>query len=97
MKSFERLSGPCTRHAHELLERPSQHCFSKRPVTECGPTCRPSSVSTKSIEFVCMSKGRLSERYAAKVRNGEAVPELENQSVAFSTTMKLPRTCQPVA
>lgn len=87
---------PCTRHVHEMFERSTEVCFSRRPVTKCSAACRPASgaLIEKSVSFGCISKERrVAELYAAKVRRGQILPELASLPERFSASTQLPRSC----
>jgi len=87
---------PRTRHVHEMLERSTEFCFSRRPVTQCSAASRPAdgSLVEKRVSFGCISKRqRAAELYAAKVRRGEILPELASLPERFSASTQLPRSC----
>ena len=99
IKSFEAQSGKCTRHQHQIIEKANQFCFSTKPVTECGPACKPESGRKveKTVKFTCMGKEqRMSQHYAQKIRAGMVLPELASQSVDFELAQKQPKSCVPV-
>jgi len=100
IKSYESQTGPCTRHTHEMLERPAEICFSRLPVTDCSPRCQPTSrdaVVSKSVSFTCLRKGRLADRYVDKVNRGEVIQQLAHQRENFVIPLPLPRSCVPVS
>ncbi len=96
--SFRGQVGPCSRHSHQVVEETTRVCFSRRPVVACSPLCKAASGSNvdKSVEFTCMPRGRVAERYAEKIRRGIVIPELEAMPVTFSSQLTVPRSCVPV-
>jgi hypothetical protein len=98
MNAFKSQNGGrCTIHHHELIEKRGQLCFSRKPVIECGASCRAESMVEKKISFGCLPKdSRITERYAEKVQRGEVVPELESLPEDFKSTRTLPKSCVPV-
>lgn len=89
-------SGECTHHAHELIEKSHELCFSKIPLVGCGPLCRPGGTADKRVAYTCMKKTRYAERIAEKVRRGEVVSSLKSLPTTFVLERKLPITCEPV-
>ncbi len=83
----------CTRHVHQIIERSSTICFSRRPMTECGQGCRSTQQVQKTASFTCLPKGRTAERYAQKVRQGQVLPELQRLPEAFSVKVEMPQRC----
>lgn len=98
VESFKVATGPCISHQHEIIERPSELCFSRRPVVDCSPRCKPTrgTVVPKNVSFTCMPKNRTGRLYAEKVREGKILPELATMKEDFSVSLPLPRTCEPV-
>ena len=99
MGSYKVKTGSCTRHQHEIIEKPSELCFSRRPVIDCSPRCLPSgpgSVVDKQVSYTCMIKNRTAYHYAEKIRQGKTIPELANLPETFKITMPLPTSCTPV-
>lgn len=57
-KSFEVSSGQCTYHKNLIVESGEQVCFSKKPVVECGSTCKPEGYSQKRVDYTCLSRNK---------------------------------------
>ena len=56
-RSFEASLGKCTYHKNRIIESGEEICFSKKPVVECGSTCKPEGYSSKNVHYTCMSRG----------------------------------------
>lgn len=65
-------------------------------MVSCSAACKPSERTRKRVDFVCMPKGRLAERYAEKIRRGEILPEVQRMNKTFNTQLRLPRSCVDV-
>ena len=76
VNSYKKDSGSCLRHVNLVQERPGQICFSKRPITQCGPACKASGSGNgqdnqgkkeKTVQFGCLnSSSRMAELYKNK-------------------------------
>jgi hypothetical protein len=97
-KSFSVSSGECTGHKHEIIERSSKLCFSRKPVPFCSIRCKPASGEevNKSVSFTCMEKNRVAKLYEEKILLGKIIPELQNLPETFSVETRLPKVCVPV-
>lgn len=98
IKSFSVSSGECTGHKHEIIERSSMLCFSRRPVPFCSPRCKAprGEIVDKSVSFTCMDKNRVSKLYEEKILLGKIVTELENLPETFAVETRLPKVCEPI-
>merc|ERR1711915_293228 len=55
----------------------------------------PTSVTNKSIKFVCLPEGRVSKLYADRIERGESPQELMHQPIAWEAVMAQPVGCGP--
>lgn len=85
----------CSTHRHSLVHKGDRICISQIPVVECGNSCVPDSVSTKTIGFSCLpvNRDRINRLYEEKVRRGEELPELKTMEKDFSAVMEVPVSC----
>merc|ERR1712029_1026382 len=88
-------TGRCTILRHLTMQRPGKMCFSKVPVTQCGPSCKShgSEMTVKSVPFTCLPLGRQAEHYMTKVQRGEPMPELATMETSYTTQMRQPAHC----
>merc|ERR1719317_1601743 len=94
-KAYKAATGRCTLLKHLTMDRPGKKCFSKTPVTQCGPSCKPqaSKLTVKPVDFTCLPLGRQAEHYMSKVNKGVQMPELANLDTSFTTEMAQPAHC----
>merc|ERR1712002_585402 len=94
-KAYKAATGRCTILRHLTMQRPGKMCFSKVPVTQCGPSCKSqgSEMTVKPVPFTCLPLGRQAEHYMAKVQSGEPMPELASMETSFTTEMRQPAHC----
>merc|ERR1712200_25948 len=88
-KAYKAATGRCTILRHLTMQRPGKMCFSKVPVTQCGPSCKSqgSEMTVKPVPFTCLPLGRQAEHYMTKVQSGEPMPELASMETSFTTQM----------
>merc|ERR1711974_585322 len=94
-KAYKAATGKCTLLRHLFILQGGKMCFSKVPVTQCGPSCKSqdSKMTVKTVEFTCMPTGRQAEFYLDKVVQGKLIPELKNMETSFSSQMPQPSHC----
>jgi len=94
-KAYKAATGRCTILRHLTMQRPGKMCFSKVPVTQCGPSCKSqgSEMTVKPVPFTCLPLGRQAEHYMTKVQSGEPMPELASMETSFTTQMRQPAHC----
>merc|ERR1712126_484959 len=70
-KAYKAATGRCTILRHLTMQRPGKMCFSKVPVTQCGPSCKSqgSEMPVKPVPFTCLPLGRQAEHYMNKVQS----------------------------
>merc|ERR1712119_8368 len=81
-KAYKAATGKCTLLRHLSIQQGGKMCFSKVPVTQCGPSCKSqdSKMTVKTVEFTCMPAGRMAEIY-------------KNKETSFSSKMPQPSHC----
>jgi hypothetical protein len=47
----------------------------------------------KTVEFTCLSQGRVAELYVQKANNGQELPELRNLETTFESKVEQPKRC----
>merc|ERR1711862_921457 len=94
-KAYKAATGRCTILKHLTMDRPGKMCFSKFPVTQCGPSCKSqgSEMTVKPVPFTCLPLGRQSEHYMTKVQSGESMPELASMETSYTSEMRQPAHC----
>jgi len=94
-KAYKAATGRCTILRHLTMQRPGKMCFSKVPVTQCGPSCKSqgSEMTVKPVPFTCLPLGRQAEHYMTKVQSGEPMPELASMETSYTTQMRQPAHC----
>merc|ERR1719365_456330 len=94
-KAAKSATGKCTLLRHLSIQRGVKMCFSKVPITQCGPSCKSqdSKMTEKTVEFTCMPAGRQAELYLKKVNQGKLIPEFKNLETSFSSQMPQPSHC----
>merc|ERR1712198_286568 len=94
-KAYKAAAGRCTILRHLTEQLPGKMCFSKVPVTQCGPSCKSqgSEMTVKSVPFTCLPLGRQAEHYMTKVQSGEPMPELASMETSYTTEMRQPAHC----
>merc|ERR1712121_231695 len=94
-KAYKAATGRCTILRHLTMQRPGKMCFSKVPVTQCGPSCKSqaSAMPVKPVPFTCLPLGRQAEHYMTKVQSGEPMPELASMETSYTTEMRQPAHC----
>merc|ERR1711862_749189 len=94
-KAYKAATGRCTILRHLTMQRPGKMCFSKFPVTQCGPSCKSqgSEMTVKPVPFTCLPLGRQAEHYMTKVQSGESMPELASMETSYTTEMRQPAHC----
>merc|ERR1712198_351612 len=94
-KAYKAATGRCTILRHLTMQRPGKMCFSKVPVTQCGPSCKSqgSEMTVKPVPFTCLPLGRQAEHYMTKVQSGEPMPELASMETSYTTEMRQPAHC----
>merc|ERR1712183_282413 len=94
-KAYKAATGKCTLLRHFAIQQGGKMCFSKVPVTQCGPSCKSqdSKMTVKTVEFTCLPAGRQAVFYLNEVMQGELIPELKNMETSFSTQMPQPSHC----
>merc|ERR1712200_36277 len=94
-KAYKAATGRCTILRHLTMQRPGKMCFSKVPVTQCGPFCKSqgSEMTVKPVPFTCLPLGRQAEHYMTKVQSGEPMPELASMETSYTTQMRQPAHC----
>merc|ERR1712198_691790 len=72
-KAYKAATGRCTILRHLTEQLPGKMCFSKVPVTQCGPSCKSqgSEMTVKTVPFTCLPLGRQAKHYMTKVQRGE--------------------------
>merc|ERR1711972_717322 len=94
-KAYKAATGRCTILRHLTEQLPGKMCFSKVPVTQCGPSCKSqgSEMTVKTVPFTCLPLGRQAKHYMTKVQRGEPMPELATMETSFTTQMRQPAHC----
>jgi len=94
-KAYKAATGKCTLLRHLFIQRGVKMCFSKVPITQCGPSCKSqdSKMTEKTVEFTCMPAGRQADLYKRKVNRGDLILELKNMETSFSSQMPQPSHC----
>merc|ERR1719385_356383 len=94
-KAYKSATGKCTLLRHLSIQRGVKMCFSKVPITQCGPSCKSqdSKMTEKTVEFTCMPAGRQADLYLKKVNQGKLIPEFKNLGTSFSSQMPQPSHC----
>merc|ERR1712002_95810 len=94
-KAYKSATGKCTLLRHLSIQRGVKMCFSKVPITQCGPSCKSqdSKMTEKTVEFTCMPAGRQADLYLKKVNQGKLIPEFKNLETSFSSQMPQPSHC----
>merc|ERR1711973_849045 len=94
-KAYKSATGKCTLLRHLSIQRGVKMCFSKVPITQCGPSCKSqdSKMTEKTVEFTCMPAGRRADLYLKKVNQGKLIPEFKNLETSFSSQMPQPSHC----
>merc|ERR1719356_843752 len=94
-KAYKSATGKCTLLRHLSIQRGVKMCFSKVPITQCGPSCKSqdSKMTEKTVEFTCMPAGRQADLYLKKVNQGKLIPEFKNLEASFSAQMPQPSHC----
>merc|ERR1711926_64479 len=94
-KAYKSATGKCTLLRHLSIQRGVKMCFSKVPITQCGPSCKSqdSKMTEKTVEFTCMPAGRQADLYLKKVNQGKLIPEFNNLETSFSSQMPQPSHC----
>merc|ERR1719462_288393 len=94
-KAYKSATGKCTLLRHLSIQRGVKMCFSKVPITQCGPSCKSqdSKMTEKTVEFTCMPAGRQADLYLKKVNQGKLIPEFKNLETSFSSRMPQPSHC----
>merc|ERR1712198_746630 len=94
-KAYKAATGRCTILRHLIMQRPGKMCFSKVPVTQCGPSCKSqgSEMTVKPVPFTCLPLGRQAEHYMNKVQSGEPTPELASMETSYTSEMRQPAHC----
>merc|ERR1711973_964065 len=93
-KAYKAATGRCTILRHLTEQLPGKMCFSKVPVTQCGPSCKSqgSEMTVKPVPFTCLPP-RQAEHYMTKVQSGEPMPELATMETSYTTQMRQPAHC----
>jgi len=78
---------------HSLIYQADKLCISQQPVVQCVQGSSPQALTTKSVKFVCLPKGRVSKLYADRVERGESPQELKQLPVAFQSQVTYPISC----
>merc|ERR1712235_180142 len=94
-KAYKAATGRCTILRHLTEQLPGKMCFSKVPVTQCGPSCKSqgSEMTVKTVPFTCLPLGRQAKHYMTKVQSGEPMPELATMETSYTTQMRQPAHC----
>merc|ERR1711931_581103 len=94
-KAYKVATGKCTILRHLIQKRPGQVCYSKIPVTQCGPSCKPqkSQLTVKAVPFTCLPEGPVVEKLIAKVIIGQELPELATKVTSFTAQVRMPAHC----
>merc|ERR1719295_1791804 len=94
-EAYKAATGRCTILRHLTEQLPGKMCFSKVPVTQCGPSCKSqgSEMTVKTVPFTCLPLGRQAKHYMTKVQSGEPMPELATMETSFTTQMRQPAHC----
>lgn len=94
-QGFKINTGKCTLLRHIIMQQSKEVCISKVPVTQCGPSCKASrsELVEKTVDFVCMPKGRVADLYIKKVHEGQTLDELKNMDTAYKLKIQQPRHC----
>jgi len=82
---------------HSYIYQDGKICISQLPLVQCTQGNSPSTITIKSVKFVCLPEGRLSKLYAERIERGESPQELLHQPVAFEAKMSQPISCGPKA
>merc|ERR1712240_861700 len=98
MSELKKESQQCAKFTllrHLSIQRGVKMCFSKVPITQCGPSCKSqdSKMTEKTVEFTCMPAGRQADLYLKKVNQGKLIPEFKNLETSFSSQMPQPSHC----
>lgn len=93
--SLKAQSGQCTIRKHIVLQRSSDVCISKRPVTECRSACvvPNGQMVFKNTPFVCLQHSRVADLYVKKAADGKEIPELKNLQTSFESKIEQPKKC----
>merc|ERR1719474_121848 len=78
---------------HSIIYQDEKICFSQDPVIKCSANTVPKELRKKTVNFVCLSEGRIAKMYIEKVERGERIPELKRQEVDFQVEMDQPISC----
>merc|ERR1711972_667106 len=94
-KAYKAATGRCTILRHLTEQLPGKMCFSKVPVTQCGPSCKSqgSEMTVKTVPFTCLPLGRQAKHYMTKVQSGEPMPELASMETSYTPQMRQPAHC----
>merc|ERR1719356_236554 len=94
-KAYKSATGKYTLLRHLSIQRGVKMCFSKVPITQCGPSCKSqdSKMTEKTVEFTCMPASRQADLYLKKVNQGKLIPEFKNLETSFSSQMPQPSHC----
>jgi len=79
---------------HSFIYQGDKLCISQQPLVQCVQGSFPQALTTKSVKFVCLPKGRVSKLYADRVERGESPQELKQQPVAFQSQVTYPISCE---
>merc|ERR1712236_22541 len=93
LQSLVTWEGSSSMMKHSYTYHQGKICISQQPVVQCSSGYSPTSVTNKSIKFVCLPKGRVSKLYADRIERGESPQELKQLPVAFQSQVTYPISC----
>merc|ERR1712228_1090261 len=68
LQSLVSQQGSSSIMKHSYTYHQGKICISQQPVVQCSSGYSPTSVTNKSIKFVCLPEGRVSKLYADELR-----------------------------
>jgi len=95
LQSLVSQQGSSSMMKHSYTYHQGKICISQQPVVQCSSGYSPTSVTSKSVKFVCLPEGRVSKLYAERIERGESPQELKHQPIAWEAVMAQPVGCGP--
>jgi len=95
LQSLVSQQGSSSMMKHSYTYHQGKICISQQPVVQCSSGYSPTSVTSKSVKFVCLPEGRVSKLYAERIERGESPQELKHQPIAWEAVMAQPIGCGP--
>lgn len=85
----------CSLLKHVIVNKSNEVCISKTPLLHCGRECKAANHVEKTVPFICLPEGRMSEYYLEKVREGKILKELHSMEESYTKEMKQVHHCIP--